>query len=131
MDAEECDATMARMRREKKSHSSLMSTSFESDPADRFYLPDEIMVQFEPHISAKVLVSKSNISIAMKNFYVPADPLFSYQWYLYHEGGLFFPTDSHIDVMRAWGITQSERGVIVAVAGCSLATGRQMLFILS
>lgn len=168
VDAGECDATMARMRREEKVAFVSHVYSFEGDPSARFYLTDEITVQFEPHISdeeieslagelglelvkeltglprtyvfrvtsqakenpikianrlvasGKVLVGEPNIATAMKHSYVPADLLFSDQWHLYHEGGLFLSTDSHIDAVRAWDITQGERGVIVAVADDSV-----------
>jgi subtilisin-like proprotein convertase family protein len=57
VDAAERDPTMDRVRREERVEFASHVYSFEADPTSRFYLTDEITVQFEPRVSDEEIES--------------------------------------------------------------------------
>ena len=167
-DASELDTTMDRVRSDSDVDFVSHVYAFEGDPKSKFYLTDEITVQFQLDVSdeeieqlaidhglelvkslagavrayvfrvtaqatenplkianrlletGKVLVSEPDLVIGTKKAYVPDDSLFSDQWHLFHDGGIFLEADSHIDAVRAWDITRGERAIVVAVADDSV-----------
>ncbi|CCH66912.1 Calcium-dependent protease precursor [Richelia intracellularis HH01] len=66
-------------------------------------------------IFPEVLVAEPNIIIRQETHHQRQDFLYSYQWYLNHNGGSELASLSHISVEKAWDMTRGNRSVVIAV----------------